>query len=709
MPSNIPPFLLRWPGTALACCACAALPTLARAQPAAAADTAAAAPSLAVVEVIDSAEAQRRFDSAASHSSIAVDAISRPAPLVHLSELLAGQAGVVTQDRGNFAQDLQIAVRGFGSRATFGVRGVRILVDGIPATMPDGQGQAATAHLLSAGQVDVLRGPLAQLYGNAAGGVVQVTTREPRADAGAQAGVALGSYGQRMLDASLDFGDRELGGLVALSHYGTDGWRSHSAARRTHFNGKLVARADGRTRITALVNLYDQPLAQDPLGLTAAQFQSQPRQAIDLATAFDTRKSVAQNQLGLVLDRQLSATDSLQLRAYGGTRDLQQTLAFSGSAANSAGGVVDLARGYGGVGAAWTRTTRQASGLPLTFTAGMEANRMDEHRRGFVNNAGIPGALRRDEDDRATNTDVYAQVDAWLSPQWRAVAGFRASRVQVRVQDRYTTAANPDDSGRRSWSHTSPVLGVVWSATDTLNLYANAGRGFETPTLAEMAYSRTNTGPNYGLSAARSRQWEIGAKWRGDGQRWEAAWFDTRSQDEIVPVESVGGRSVFQNVDNVRRRGLELAWEGARGAWSSRASYTYLDARFGNGYDGAGGARVAPGNRLPGTARHVAHLSLEHAAGAAWRVGGTVSVSGPVFANDTNTASAAGYAVAGLYASYHVGSVGSAGPQWQFWARLDNLFDRHYAGTLIVNDGNGRYFEPAAGRRWMVGVRAQFH
>ncbi|CAN7560069.1 TonB-dependent receptor [Acidovorax sp. LjRoot129] len=710
MPHKLPSPFSRWQSLApiVVSCIGIAVPADAAAQDNATAPSPAAPPSLGTVEVIDSAQAQRRFDSAASHSSVTVDGFSTPSPLVHLSELLAGQAGVVTQDRGNYAQDLQIAVRGFGARSTFGVRGVRILVDGIPATMPDGQGQAATAHLPSAAQVDVLRGPLAQLYGNAAGGVVQVTTRDPRPGGGAQAGMAFGTYGQRLVDASLDFGDQELGGLVDLSHFETEGWRTHSAARRTHFNGKLVARPDGRTRITTLLNLYDQPLAQDPLGLTAAQLQTQPRQAAAVATAFDTRKSVTQSQLGVVVERQFNDTDSVQLRAYGGARELTQYLSFSGAAANSAGGVVDLDRGYGGLGMAWTRATRSASGLPLTWTAGVEAHRMSEHRQGFVNQAGARGDLRRNEDDRATNTDVYAQVDAWLSPQWRAVAGFRASQVRVQVDDKYITAANPDDSGARSWRHTSPAVGLVWSATDQLNLYANIGRGFETPTLAEMAYSPGNAGPNYGLSAARSQQWEIGAKWRGNSHQWEAAWFDTRSRGEIVPVETVGGRSVYQNVDNVRRRGLELAWRGTLGAWSPRASYTYLDAHFGSGYQGAGGATVAAGNRLPGTARHVAQLAIDHAPAPQWRVGGTLSVSGAVFANDTNTNSAAGFAVAGLHASYQVRGAAEGAPRWQFWARLDNLFNRRYAGTLIVNDGNGRFFEPAAGRRLMVGVRAQF-
>ena len=668
----------------------------------------ATAGNLQAVQVIDSLQAQRQFDSAASQTSVVVDGFADNTPLVNLSELLAGQAGVVAQDRGNYAQDLQIAVRGFGARSTFGVRGVRILADGIPASMPDGQGQAATAQLSSAARVDVLRGPMAQLYGNAAGGVVQVTTREPRPGGSAQAGVAVGSHGQRLVDASLDFGDQRLGGLVDISHFETDGWRTHSAARRTHFNGKLVARPDSSTRVTTLLNLYDQPMAQDPLGLSLSQFQNNPRESAGVASAFDTRKSVRQNQLGVVVEHQLNAIDSVQVRAYGGTRQLTQYLSFSGAAANSAGGVVDLDRSYQGVGLAWTRALRLASGLPLTWTAGLEANRMSEHRLGLVNQAGTSGAVRRNEQDRASNTDLYAQLDAWISPRWRAVAGVRASRVNVQVNDQYITPANPDDSGARTWRHTSPVVGLVWSATDELNLYANTGSGFETPTLSEMAYSPGNSGPNFGLSAARSRQWEVGAKWRSEHQQLDAAWFDTRSRSEIVPVETVNGRSVFQNVDNVRRRGLELSWRAQLQAWTPTVSYTYLDAYFGNAYTGAGATTVAAGNRLPGTAVHTAQLSLDYAATPQWRVGGTVNLTGAVFANDTNSASAPGYATAGLHTGYQVGNAAPGNTRWQIWARLDNLFNRRYAGTLIVNDGNSRFFEPAAPRRLMVGVRAQF-
>ncbi len=669
----------------------------------------AALPTLPTVEVQGQAAAQRRFDAAASFTSVAVDAFATPSPLVNLSELLAGQAGVVVLDRGNFAQDLQISVRGFGSRSTFGVRGVRLLVDGIPATMPDGQGQAATAQLASAAQVDVLRGPMAQLYGNAAGGVIQVTTRDPRPGGGAGASMALGSFGQRQLGASFDWGDRTLGGLVDVSQFSTDGWRAHSAARRTHLNSKWVARPGADTKITALVNLYDQPRAQDPLGLTRAQWQADPRQSTGQSLAFNTRKSVSQYQLGLVLEQRLGASDDLRLRAYGGTRELTQFLPFSGAAATSAGGVVDLDRRYGGIGWAWTHKMRLASGLPLRWTLGMDIDRLTERRQGFVNNAGNkdPGALRRNERDRAGNTDVFAQVDALLAPTWRVVAGVRSSQVRLAVDDQFIALpGNPDDSGQRTWRHTSPVLGVVWSAADSLNVYANLGRGFETPTLAESSYSAGSTGPNTGLQAARSLQAEIGAKWRGEGYQLDAAWFDARSRDEIVPAASINGRSIYQNADRVRRQGLEMAWSGTESAWRPQLSYTYLDAFFASPYQDAAGQPIATGNRLPGTARHTARLAFTHHPNAAWQWGADLNLSGKVLVNDRNTDAAPGFAVASLHASHALQSQGST--RWQLWARLDNVLDRNHVGSLVVNDGNSRFFEPAAGRRVMVGLRAQF-
>ncbi|GAB3548646.1 TonB-dependent receptor [Noviherbaspirillum agri] len=650
---------------------------------------------------------QRRFDAPASIDAVQVDALRTPSSLVNLSELTAAVPGIQVRERQNYAQDLQVSIRGFGTRSTFGVRGVRILVDGIPATMPDGQGQAATASLTSAKRIEVLRGPVAQLYGNAAGGVVQVFTAAPplapdRPYASVSAGA--GSYDQQHLDVSIGGGTETLGALVDVSRFSTDGYRDHSAAKRTQVNAKLLARPSRDTTITGIFNRFDQPDTQDPLGLTRVQFERDPRQVVPNALAFDTRKSVEQQQGGLVVDHALSVADTLHARAYGGTRQVRQMLAFSGSAPTSSGGVVDLDNRFRGVGVSWAHRTK-ANGLPLNWTIGIEADELDQKRRGYVNNNGTAGDLRRDEVDTAENVDVFGQIDWTFLPQWKATAGIRTSRVRMAVDDRYVTLSSPDDSGSVTFRNTSPVAGLVWHASEDLNVYGNIGRGFETPTLTEIAYRPDASGPNLSLEASRSNQGEIGMKLRHGRHTLDAALFNATSSDEIVPLTTQNGRAIFQNVDKVRRRGFELSWAAQWDRFGTQLGYTFLDARFRQPFTNAQGAVIAAGNRLPGAPVHSLFTQIEFRPLPAMTLGLEMRVESKAYVDDANTDAAPGYAVFNFRTGYEF----ALGRTTMYaFGRVDNLFDKHYAGSVIVNEGNQRYFEPAAGRRLFVGVRARF-
>jgi len=648
---------------------------------------------------------QRRFDAPAAIDSIAVDPFTATSPLVSLSELTLTSPGIAVRDRQNYSQDLQIAVRGFGSRSTFGVRGVRLFMDGIPATMPDGQGQASTFDLANASRVEILRGPFAQMYGNASGGVVQVFTPDPpKSGFTGRASTGFGSDGQWQAGVMLGGGNERLGATLDAWTFQTDGYRDHSAARRYQLNAKVVAQPSPATRITGQFNYFNQPLAEDPLGLTRAQAEANPRQAIAAATQFDTGKDVEQTQAGVVIDHRLTEQDSLSFRLYGGGRQLTQRLGFSGAAPTSSGGIVDLDRTYGGGALSWTRKTT-ANGLPLQWTAGIEANGMRDGRHGYVNDNGAQGALRRDETDEAADYGAFAQFNWTVHPAWELVGGVRASMVRLRIDDHFVTAASPDDSGTSTYRNVSPVLGVVWRAMETLNVYANLGRGFETPTLTEVAYG-PGGGANLGLQASTSRQGEIGMKWQSGGQRLEAALFDADSHSEVVPLSNDSGRTVYQNVDGVRRRGLELGWRGLFGPGErvgASLGYTYLDAYFGESFVNAQGATVAAGNRLPGTARHSFGADLTYRPWGKWMVGVEAKADSKVYADDLNTQAAPGYFIFNLKTGYTF-KVG--GTQLYVFGRIDNVADRHYIGSVIVNEANGRYYEPAPGRRFFLGLRA---
>ena len=656
--------------------------------------------SLKEVVISASRAEQRRFDAPGAIDAVQVDPFRTASPLVNLSELMGSVPGLQIRDRQNFAQDLQLSVRGFGTRSTFGVRGVRILIDGIPATMPDGQGQAATASLTSAKRIELLRGPLAQLYGNAAGGVLQVFTRDPpvtpdKPEYSLSAGA--GSDGQRHIAAGIAGGSDTLGGLLDVSRYSTDGFRDHSAARREQLNAKVVAKPSSDTTLTGIVNLFDQPLAQDPLGLTHAQFDQNPRQVTPGAITFNTRKTIEQQQAGLLIEHKLTANDTLNARIYAGARKVDQKLAFQTN------GVVNLDRTYGGVGASWTHAM-QVNQLPVRWTVGVEADQLKETRKGFDNIGGNNGALRRNEDDTARNNDLFGQLDWTFRPDWQAIAGVRASRVRFSVDDRFNPAAG-STSGSVEYRNTSPVIGLVWHAAETLNVYANLGTGFETPTLAESAYRPGGApGPNFDLKPSKSTQGEIGVKLRSGRHSFDAALFEARSKDEIVSSQSSGGRAIFQNADSTRRRGAEASWSANWPGLATRIGYTLLDARFRSPYVGAQGT-VPAGNRLPGAPRHSLFADLEGSVTQAVKAGLELRLESKTYVNDLNSDAAPGYAVFNARVSQEIKFNGA---RMVLYGRIDNLFAKNYAGSLIVNDTNARYFESAPGRRLFVGVRTMF-
>jgi iron complex outermembrane recepter protein len=652
------------------------------------------------------------FDVPAGIDSIPRSVILESHPAINLSESLGRVPGISIRNRQNFAQDLQISSRGFGARAGFGVRGLRLIADGIPATMPDGQGQAASFSLGSAERIEVLRGPFSSLYGNAAGGVIQIFTADGPAEPAITADFFAGSHG--LIKRGLRYGGQHgpVNAMIDFSRFDTAGYRDHSAARREHLNAKIRLDTVEQGTLTLVVNALDQPETQDPLGLTAAQVAANPRQAVAAARAFNTRKSVAQHQGGLVYDLKVTASDRLQARAYLGERRVSQFLAIPLAAQNSptsAGGVVDLNRSYGGGGLHWTRDTMLLDS-PFSASFGFDYDRMAERRRGFLNNLGMIGDLKRDQDDTVTSTDVYAQGEWQVAPRWRLAAGARHSRVHFRSRDDFVTATNPDDSGSASYLRTTPVAGVVFSPAPALNLYANIGKGFETPTFAELAYRPGGaTGLNLALRPSDSLHREIGLKALiGAAGRFNAALFRVDVKDEIVVNSSGGGRSDFRNAARTRREGIELLWGNRWGSgFESTLAWTVLDARFTEPYAGAAPAAVVPaGNRLPGVAPHslFAEVAWRHAA-SGFHGGVEVIRSGNIQVNDANSEAAAAYTVWNLRAGFE-----QRGRRWKLrqFLRIDNVADRDHIGSVIVAEGSGRFYEPAPGRNVLLGLSAEW-
>lgn len=643
------------------------------------------------------------FDSPTAISAVTREVIDNGGPQVNLSEVLNRVPGIVALNRQNYAQDLQISIRGFGTRSTFGVRGVRLIVDGIPASMPDGQGQASNVSLSSAGRIEVLRGPMAQLYGNSAGGVVQVFTEDDAPTPTFTVSGAAGPYEQRKVGLKYSTTTAQGDGITLdASRYDTDGYREHSAARRGQFNGRWQRDFTRDTHLSVVVNALDQPDTQDPLGLTRAQWEANPRSVAAPALTQDTRKTVRQNQVGSVLEHRFSEATLFTGRVYLGERNLFNALGIPLApqlADTHSGGIVRFDRAYSGLGAQLSHRITLDEGRALRLTGGVEYDRMRENRQGYINNAGVEGALKRNERNVVDNRDAYLQASVDLHRDWTLTGGARSIDVRFRTHDYYITAGtpgNPDDSGSVGFSGVNPVLGLAWHAAKTVNVYFNAGRGYETPTFTELAYRNVGSGLNTDLRASSSRHLELGAKWKVDGvQRLDAALYDIDTKDEIVVDTNSGGRSTFRNAGPTERRGLELTHVAqVTDSLRSTLSLNLLRARF------------ADGRRLPGTPERSAFAELAWAPKAAW--GGFHSAAevvhtGSLAVNDANTDAAPAVTLLNLRAGFAQALDG-----WRFTqlVRLDNATNRRYAGSVIVNEGNGRFFEPGLPRNWLIAVTA---
>ena len=658
-----------------------------------------------VTVTVNRGVAQSAFDTPASVDVIDAATLHDGQLQVNLSEALARVPGLVAQNRQNYAQDLQISSRGFGARSTFGVRGIRLYVDGIPASGPDGQGQVSHVDLPSAARVEVLRGPFSALYGNSSGGVISLFTEDGGPGTVVHGSTAAGSDGVQRHNVRLSGQQGIARYHLSATRFETDGWREHGAAQRTTLNGKMKLQLAGATQLTLVANSVEMPDVQDPLGLSRAEFAANPRQATPAALAFDTRKTVRQQQLGAVLDHRVGARDSVLLTLYGGDRS---TLQFQSipvavqAPPTHPGGVIGLGRRYDGIDARWIHRTRWL-GLPATVTGGVAVDEAREARRGWQNfvgaTLGVQGALRRDEVNRARTSDQYVQAQWVLGERWSASAGLRHSRVRMDSGDRYIVAGNGDDSGTVSFGATTPVAGLVFHANDGLNLYVSAGRGFETPTLNEVAYRPGGLpGLNFGLRAATSRQWEAGAKAMAGPWRATVALFEARTADEIGVLGSAGGRSVFRNACATRRQGLEASLAGAWPAWFANAALTLLDARY------LGGSAVPAGNRLPGVPAATAFAELgwrDRASGFEAAI--EMRHVGRVWVDDANSDAAGAATTANVRLALR-----QAQGRWSMseFIRVDNVAGRRYAGSVIVNEANGRFFEPAPGRTWLAGVEA---
>jgi iron complex outermembrane receptor protein len=637
--------------------------------------------------------------------------ISRGRPTWGLDEALASVPGVYAANRYNFSLDQRLSIRGFGSRAAFAVRGIKVLLDGIPQTLPDGQGQLTNLELGAIDRIEVLRGSSSALFGNASGGVISIWSdpivpermgEEVRVVAG-RSGRNTGRDWTKWLSTTrLRLGEDGGNAQLTVSRLGYEGERDHSAADLRNLNARLRVPV-GRWSLTALADLGDDPRADNPGALTLAELHANRDSAAALNLQRAAGKDVTQGQGGMTLQRTLAGGGELAVTVFGLARDLKNPQTFA---------YIDLSRVAYGARITGSHPAHLGA-LPQRVTVGLDFQRQRDDRVNFDYRTGSqPDTSRQlDQLEHVTEVGPFLQTAIDLSARTTVTAGLRYDRVSFRVDDRLVTPTNPDDSGRRLMSALSGSLGVAVNPGGVATLYANVGTSFETPTTTELT-NRPDTagGFNPALQPQQAVNYEIGA--RGGGQRlsWSAALFLADVRDELISYEvpSSPQRRFFRNAGTSRHRGVELGAQLALLPGVTVSSgYTYSDFRYGRYRFNPDTARtfVLDGRALPGVPQSWGHAALRLTPALArggWAEVETTYSSG-YLVDDTLSARTSPWWATNVRLGWE-GTVGGGSLRASPFLGITNAFNRLYVGSVTINAARGRYYEPAPGRTVYLGV-----
>ena len=624
------------------------------------------------------------------------DEIRRGRQTLGLDEVLNEIPGVYAANRYNFSLDQRLSIRGFGSRSNFGVRGIKVLLDGIPQTLPDGQGQLTNVDLGTLDRVEVLRGAASALYGNAAGGVISLHS-EPAAAAPFAERLRLegGAFNSRKWQSWSSARLGRASGTLSISRFTTDGFRQHSAADFRQLAATAGYLLSGTTTLTVRLDAADDPQAQNPGALTPAQYTADRTAAAQNNLSNDADKAVTQQQLAITLRHETLTGSSWSAAVYGLHRGLENPLAT--------GTYVTIGRHAGGFRLQATQPFG-ATGAP-GLTAGIDGQWLRDNRANYAS----PGGVRTDTvqlDQRETVSELgpFVQLHWSPAPPVLLAAGVRYDRVGFGVTDHYL--ADGDQTGDRTMKSVSGNLGVSYRVSGAFLPYANIATSFETPTTTELVNRPDGTGGlNPALGPQRAVNYEMGARGAAGGVTYTLAGFIDRVRDAIVQYQEVGGRAYFRNAGRTRNAGIEASLSVQPSSVARLfASYTYADYRF-TDYRVVNGATTdtLDGNRLPGVPRHFlrAGVRLYPLTGLSVSVDQTLSSS--LYADDGNSVVVAGWGagVTDLRVNWMVES-GSA--QIAPFVGINNLFGKRYVSSVTINGFGGRVLEPAPGRNLYLGA-----
>ncbi|MEJ6625149.1 MAG: TonB-dependent receptor [Flavobacteriaceae bacterium] len=634
----------------------------------------------------------QRFPGAISRKEISAEDQKQQ---LSLQEYLTSIPGVISFNSSNFAQDLRLSIRGFGARSAFGIRGIKLVVDGIPETTPDGQGQLDNLPLGLLETIEVLRGPSALRYGNAAGGVVSIQTLSNVDKDFHRMGLRAGSFGFTQLNYTGGITNENTQLILHLNHAKAKGYRKHSQFENNLFNAKLKHQLNTRSKIVFQFNATNSPFAADAGGQTLEEFSGNRREARDRNITFNAGEKITHLKAGTSFSYEKNAL-SLQTYGFVSSRKFQGNLPFAN------GGWVELNRSYAGQGSlltyAWPIGNIQSK-TQLGYSFSFQNDRRDR----FVNSNGLKGDLSLSQIERFTAFGAYL-IEQLTYKRWTFNGGIRWDDNQLRVADRFLTDGNASD--QRNLTAWSPQVGLSFQLKAKLVVYGNYSQSYETPTLSELSADPNNRGGfNDLINSQEARNNEIGLKYKGIKTQWNVAYFSIDTKNDLVPYElaAAPGRTFFRNTGATLRNGIEfdLAHQFNKQLTFS-LSYSHTDFTY-EEYESNG--EQLDGNQLPGIPSSFGNVSIDYVFKNKSKLNYERIYRGELFTDDSNTTLVKGFWRDDI--SYKI-PFKLGGTHTYLILGSTNLFNVKYSDNIRINAFGGRFYEAAPERSLYTALSIKF-
>ncbi len=640
-----------------------------------------------------------RFDTKDIQSALALTSISdnfiqRGQAQLSVNESLNMVPGLFALNPNNFAQDLRVSIRGFGARSAFGIRGIKILVDGIPESTPDGQAQVDNLALGVLSNIEVIRGPASSLYGNASGGVINFSTETPTAEPFVEARILAGSYGLQQYQLKTGQQKGKFNYLLHGVHVQTDGYRENSGMKNTILNGKLGIQLNDKNQLQLLLNYGNSPQADDPGGINIDQVMSDRTSARDRNLLFQGGETVEQFRAGLVYERAISDEDQLQFKVYHTYRDFANKLPFE------FGGIVNFQRQFSGISGQY-QIQRNLSGKPYRLKIGTEVENQADDRQRYRNLEGIQGEQTLAQKEEFFNWGTYLTQELDFTEMFTILLGLRYDVIRLKATDNFLS--NGDASGSSTQNNFNPTIGLVYSYMENNSIYANVSTSFETPTLNELSNNPSgNGGFNPNLKAQEATNYELGFKGILSRKlRYEIALFKIAVSNEILPfeLEDFPGRDFFENAGSTNRAGIETSFTyNLTKGLSAYLNYTYSNFSFEDFED-------FDGNTLPGIPKHSTFAAISYTGENGFFATIQSRFIGSIYTNNANSVSDDSYTVVNLNLGYNVALQKMT---LEPFFGINNLLDEAYNDNIRINAFGSRFFEPAPGINFYGGLKVRF-